>query len=315
MDARSPLALAPLALAVALGPLACGGASPDPGVTAYLRVSALGAQFETGELTTEPREMAPTLQLSSKSTRIAPGVQNRSLSGSAGPTATSVLVGLGGDVGHWIVPVGGVPDVEPIGNWIFTASLSFSSDLPLGDHVLVGRAVAADGTVGPARTLPLKAGDPSPLGALVIELAWDAPVDLDLHVHVTPSATNADGTPVKPFDVWAKTPLALPGGSHASADLAAAGVLSEDSNGRCVIDGDDVERLAFDKSFPAGDYQVRVDTFSLCGAATAQWHVRAFRNPTGEPDVIAEAYGQTIDRDAAGDHLPLSGLFALDFTP
>jgi hypothetical protein len=308
-----------LTLALALAPLGCGEATPKSGVTSYLRVAATGAQFVAGDLTTEDRSKSPTVAITSRNTRVFPGAQNRTVTGSAGGTATAVLLGLKGDSGHWLVPVGGVPDLDVEGNVAMSASISFSPDVPVGDQLLLGRAIDADGNVGPVKALALKVESPNdtPLGALIIELAWDTQADLDLHVHITPpdvGAQNPDGSTVKEFDVWAKQPLPLPPNDRMAADIAAAGTFGLDSNARCVIDGVRVERLIFPKpNYPAGTYDVRVDTFSLCGEATARWHVRAYQNLTGTPQILSEAYGQSIDSDTRGDHNALSGLWALHF--
>jgi hypothetical protein len=311
--------LAPgLALALALAPLGCEGQrTPPSGITAYLRVNAVGVQFAPGELTTDDRAQNPTVGISSRNTHVFPGAQNRTITGSASSTATAVLLGLQGDSGHWLIPVGGVPDLEVEGNVAMNASISFSPELPVGAQKLIGRAVAANGDVGPAEILALTVDDPNalPMAALIIDLTWDTEADLDLHVHVTPDdvgAMNPDGTTVKPFDVWEKQPLGMPPGAATQAQIDAAGALSFDSNARCIIDGARVERLLYVKpNYPVGTYDVRVDTFSLCGEATARWHVRAYRNTTGTPETILESYGQSIDSDTLGSHNAASGLWAL----
>jgi hypothetical protein len=303
------LPLVALGLAATLG--GCGaGASPASGLSAYLRATATGAQFVPGELGTEPGAMTPTVQINSSNTHVFPGAQGRTLTGTASGDATAVLIGLQGDSGHWLIPVGGVPDLSSgiEGALAVTASLSYSPELPTGERLLVGRAVALDGTVGPAKTLALKIDSSVPTAALVVSLAWDTPADLDLHVHVTPD----DGS--KPFDVWQGAPTALAPGAHTDAEWAAAGHLVLDSDARCVSDGRRLEQLVFDKAAPpAGTYDVRVDTFSLCGEATARWSVSASTNPAGTPDTFLAAFGQSIDRDTVADHNALSGLYALTF--
>jgi len=66
---------------------------------------------------------------------------------------------------------------------------------------------------------------------------------------------------------------------------------------------------------PPGPYEVRVDTFSLCGEATARWHVTAFTSPAGVPTLIQEAFGQSTDRDTLASHGAESGVLALSFSP
>jgi hypothetical protein len=310
MTTRRLTASSALGFVLALAPLGCGGESPASGLSAYLR--ATNAQFEPGELASVgvPGDAAkPSVDnVKSNNSHVFPGAQGRTVTGSVTGTSTALLVGLAGDTAHWLVPVGGIADLDVEGNVLFTTALSFSPDLPAGDRNLVFRAVDEDGVVGPAQTLALKVDDPTPKGALIIELQWDTQADLDLHVHITP-----DDATVKPFDVWEKAPTALPAGALNDADVKAAGQLSLDSNARCSIDGVRLERLVFDTTYPVGTYEVRVDTFSLCSEATSRWHAKAYRNTTGTSQTIVEAYGQSIDRDTLGSHNATSGLFALIF--
>jgi hypothetical protein len=145
-------------------------------------------------------------------------------------------------------------------------------------------------------------------------VAWDTEADLDLHVRI-PNPTN-DKMPT--YDVWAKAPRALPpppeGTDYTPAELDAGGRLLFDSNAQCVIDGQRYEELVFPMGVPAGPIEVRVDTFSLCGEATARWHAEAFLN-TDPKQVLAEAFGQSGDRDTVGMHTGGSGTLAFTFTP
>jgi len=102
--------------------------------------------------------------------------------------------------------------------------------------------------------------------------------------------------------------------------VAAAGYLDFDSNAACVIDGRRQENVIFslppdDNSFvpvppPSGEYIVRVDTFSLCGQAAAQWEVQV-NTPSGA--VVNPATWESTDSDTRGDHGPGAGRLALDF--
>lgn len=309
---RGATALA-LALAAGLLGLGCDGADPSSGLTAYLR--ATNAQYSYGELGDGDAFPLPRVDLiKSNNTRVVPGTQGRSVSGSVSGTASAVLVGLAGDTAHWIVPTGS-PDLEMPGNFTFATTLSFSPDLPAGPRALRFRAISATGELGPAQALALKVDDPTPVGQLVIQLEWDTEADLDLHLRV-PDTMNTK-TPY--FDVWAKGPRALPpqNPDYTPAELEAGGRLLFDSNAQCVIDGQRHEEIVFPTTtIPAGPFEVRVDTFSLCGEATARWHVRAFRNTGTAPfELVAEAYGQSTDRDTAFAHTGGSGVLAFTFTP
>ena len=292
----------------------CGGESPQSGLTAYLRVA--NAQFEPGELTAEEGAAAPTVNtIKSANTHVFPGALSRSITGSVSGSAVAVLIGLEGDDAHWLVPVG-VRDIETMVDWTFSASLSYSPDLPLGTRALRFRAIDAAGNLGPVQSLSLKVEFPALAGALIIQLTWDTEADLDLHVRITdPTA------PMGFYDVWNKAPLALPpkasGDTYTRAETTAAGRLLFDSNEQCVIDGQRHEEIVFPipgDAPPPGPYQVRVDTVSLCAEATARWHVAAFTNPAGTPTLIQEAFGQSTDRDTIATHGADSGVLAFTFS-
>jgi len=320
---------------VATGAAACSDASSDPGLNAWLRVVGTGTcspsagqpacvQYVPGELTTAAAADAPTVLGINVTTNIVfPGVVDRPLSGSA-KGSTAVLIGLPGDIGHWIAPTG-LPDTEVEGAFVFQARFSMSPLLPLDppDRMIVFRAVDAQGQVGPPLSQPIKVKAlASPLGIsldglpIVITLQWDTEADLDLKVRV-PNAVN----PTVPIDVWTKHRVALPTPGPADppytdAEVDKVGQLDYDSNANCVIDGLRQENVAFQeaapspKAAPSGTYEVRVDATSLCGQATARWHAYAIANGT---DLIGEAYGQMLDIDTQGSHGPATGTLAFTF--
>lgn len=296
-----------LTLALLLAPLGCGGADPQSGVTAYLRASGAGVQFVPGELTTEGGAAEPTVEtINNGNAQIFPGAQGRSSGGTVSSTSAAVLMGLEGDSGHWLVPVG-VRDSAPPFNYTFSTSVSFSPDLPTGPRSLIFRAVDAAGSIGPAQTLALRVADTFPTGNLVIALIWDTEADLDLHVRI-PNPND----PAKPIDVWSRAPRALPPKmqgepDYTAAELAAGGGLTRDSNGQCVIDGQRHEEVVFPGAVPTGPIEVRVDTFSLCGEPTAHWWVGAL-DAGGEK--IVEKRGQSLDRDTYTSHGAASGTLA-----
>jgi hypothetical protein len=84
-------------------------------------------------------------------------------------------------------------------------------------------------------------------------------------------------------------------------------VLDFDSNSQCVIDGHDREQASW--AMPdAGHYVVRVDTFSLCGRASAGWQLSA----TLDGNPLAQTDGISVVEDTYGPHQRGSGLTALE---
>ena len=78
-----------------------------------------------------------------------------------------------------------------------------------------------------------------------------------------------------------------------------------------MIDGRRQENVIFTEPPPAGQYIVRVDTFSLCGQASAQWQVTVTA-PDG--DVVNPATWQSMDADMRGPHGLGAGGWRCDFT-
>lgn len=310
------------ALLIAAATAGCGGASADPGLDAYLRLS--GAQFVPGAIDSlsatpdagvaDGGTPAPVVSgINIRTNTVAPGVQNLPLSGDV-ENGTSVLVGLAGDSGHWIVPAPTV-DFLLVNNYVFETRLSLSPSTPPGPQALLFRGVSADGTVGPALQVDVNVTSALPAGALVIGLTWDTNADLDLHV-LAPNPND----PTTPIEIWSKAPVGLPPhvpgqppltGADLAAAQAAAGKLDFDSNANCVIDGRRQENVVFTQGPPPGTYVVRVDTFSLCGQPDAQWQASA---ALGDGTPAGSARWESVDTDTRGSHGPGAGRTAFTFT-
>ena len=309
---------------LAMGAAACSDAISDPGLNAMFRLSGTGVQYVPGSLGSEPAAEAPTALLPNVSSNMVfPGASDRPISG-AGMGSTAVLIGLDGDVGHWIAPTG-IRDSDVEGAFDYQARFSISPLMPLDppNRTIILRAVDAQGQVGPARLFPIKViPPPSPLMVpldgqpLVVTLQWDTEADLDLKVRV-PNTANPDA----PIDVWTKHRSALPtlGPSdppYSDDDAKDVGTLDYDSNSNCVLDGLRQEDVVFTqaapspKAAPSGTYEVRVDAASLCGQVTARWHAYAI---AADGTVRGEAYGQALDVDTQGSHGPTSGTLAFRF--
>lgn len=296
---------------VALG---CGGASSESGITAYLQIA--NSQFVPGALVADADAGAsgPAIHgVNFLTTNVHPGIENLPLSGDV-QDGTSVLIGLAGDAGYWIVPT---PFLDPQvpNNFQFQTKMSFSPLTPTGAQILVLRGVDTRGNIGPAQQFTLTVTPPVPSGALVFTLEWDTESDMDLHV-VVPNPND----PTTPIEIWEKTPVGLPPrvpgtppltGDDLTAALAAAGKLDFDSNAACVIDGRRQENVIFSEPPPSGDYIVRVDAFSLCGQADAQW--TAFANTPDGP-IGTTARWEATDTDTRGTHGVGAGRLAFTFS-
>lgn len=291
------------------------GASPKSGIGGLFSVS--GAQYIPGELTTAPMADAPTMQTINLNTVLFPGAVGRPLGGS-GNGSSSVLVGMAGDIGHWVLPTG-IPDAENPGAFAFqqtTVSLAPQTPLDPPTRDVIFRAVDEDGNIGPAMILSVRIQSltlSTTPASLRVTLTWDTEADLDLKLRVpVPNPTAKQ----KPYvDVWSKFPVALPpvgngAPAHTAAEIDAAGKLDFDSNAQCAIDGRLQENITFPQTPPSGDYEVRVDATSLCGQVAAQWHAVVFANDV----MVGQAYGQVGDIDTQVSHGPATGTLAITFS-
>jgi hypothetical protein len=180
----------------------------------------------------------------------------------------------------------------------FGATAEFSTGIVPGNYTLVVRAVDENGNFGLPKT-QLLVGEDSPtnpplVGDLVVSLTWDNDANLDLHV------VQPDG-----FELYwndQSTASETDGGSYGSIDY--------NSNANCVIDGLNREDAIWQQEPPPGQYTVRVDATSLCGAPIANWHVQAIYR--GKQ--IAQASGVATDASTRGSHGVGSGVLALQFT-
>jgi hypothetical protein len=306
----------------------CGG---QPASTAAADVEPLrveGAQFAAGPLPGLPpppaaahpgRLEAPTvIDVQIQTNAVAPGAAGLDFSGHASPGAQTIEVrfaDLGS--GYWIVPTQ-VPD--PSANnalfWQFTAD--FGHDIPAGPHPLLFAAVDANGTSGTQTSFPFCVDTPVPDNfnacspktappAAVLSLTWNTPVDLDLIVQ-TPTGAKVGGKGAS---------TAPPGSSVKAASSGDNGVLDHDSNRNCAIDGIQREDIVWQKSPPAGLYEVWIDLFRSCGQSAVSFSVSlwiAESNGDGGQHLVQQprlAAGELLGSQANGGASP--GLFVGSF--
>ena len=291
-------ALASLALAAA-----CGGTTPDAGLSGLLRVE--GGMYFPGTLEAAPADAVnpgpAVISVFNSLTTVVPGERGKPVSGTVASSATAVALGLSGDRGYFVLlaapPALDAPDLPT-----FAATLSFSADLPLGPQTLVVRAADGRGVLGAPAFVPLSSVLSAPAGALVVSLRWDTESDLDLHV-VVPGGV----------EVWAHNinsyQLPPPGTAVDPLAWQQGGILDFDSNAGCVIDGRRQEDVVWQAAPPAGTYVVRVDTASLCGTPAARWTADAVLNGVS----LGAAQGEALPSDVRFSKGAGSGVQALVF--
>jgi hypothetical protein len=280
---------------------ACDAASSDSARDAMLQVP--DAQWRPGPLPDPAGGPDVVLFEGLRPTVIVPTV-GEPLHGAAGPGATAVAVMMDGDAGAWLYPAG-APSVELPTSPSFDRRVGFAQTIPLGPITLSAVAFDADGRPGAPTTLPLVAmAAPPPTGTLVVSLVWLGPADFDIHV-VDPLGGEA----------WAEDPNTWeppPPGSGPPDPNAwmTGGILTHDANADCHRDGAPAEHVVWQMPPPPGDYLVRVDTRSLCGAPTATWAVSV---QYGD-QILASTRGTSLPDDVLQPHGPGSGVLAARFT-
>lgn len=289
--------LAALAALVALG--ACGG---ERAPTAYAEpIKVRTAVFKPGPL---PGTLAasdagavggPRVTLVELTSGLArAGQAGKTLGGRTSPDAAAIAVAFdGAGSGYWLQPTG-FPDPTRRGELSFNMQIDFAPDAPTGNQHLTFAAIDVNGVAGQqvqselciAGLVPdnLNACAPTlpPPGA-VISLSWDGAADLDLEV------TTPDGRVVD-----RRHPSTAGKGASVAA-VADGGVLDNDAQGGCRPQGPQRENLVWQTAPPAGPYQLRVNLFDACGAASAAFQVTLYTaEPTG-PDT-----SQLVERDRKG---------------
>jgi hypothetical protein len=298
------------AAALSAAVASCGdGASPASNLEASLRLSGAGVQYVPGPLVDDPTAVGPAVHAVSAAFHVFPGAIGRSVGGTVEAGSAAVLVGLDGDVGHYVIPISGA-DLDNPPDLVFAAQASFAKTLGVGPASLRARAVAANGSVGPGASQGLSVDAAPVAGTLVVSLTWDTEADLDLHVVTPPSMPDG-----KPVELWSgnRTTLlprsALEGGPYTDEELATAGVLDFDSNSQCLIDGALAENVSWQVPPPAGHYIVRVDTFSMCGQPAARWTLTVTLD--GTP--LGTFAGLSTESDTRFAHKAGAGLTVFEF--
>lgn len=169
--------------------------------------------------------------------------------------------------GYWVEPLRGPDAVNP-GEYTWSLDAQFSRALAPGRHRLLFAAIDEQGRAGTQLDVALCADSEVPDNQnaclpsqkpppLVVSLAWDVNVDLDLQVR-TPDGELVDAK--HPQTSTGEPPQVL-------------GHLDLDSNAGCVIDGVRRENLVFDRAAPSGEYSVYANLFESCGKPSVRFDV------------------------------------------
>ena len=278
--------------------VACEGTQADEGRDALIQVE--DAQFFRSAMPTSedgPKVLSTTLR-----SRARAGSVSQSAAGELERAASSVAIGLAGDVGYWVVPAG-LPSPSAPDAPTFNVVFSVSERLTPGPRQVLLRGVSGDGKFGPPLVQSLDIlGSEASIGRLVISLTWNNRADLDLHV-VLPSGVEIFKRNPTEYERPPASAGPVPPGSPTDG-----GVLDRDSNAQCVSDGRRAENVVWTEAPPTGHYLVRVDTYSLCTEPNAVWRLEARLNGVR----IGAAQGTSTENDLRFDHNRGGGVLALE---
>ena len=262
-----------------------------------MRVS--GAQYQRGSLT--PGDGPAVVALNLSRSAVTQGDADLHVSGTLVPEANAVALWLEGDRGFWLLAAS-LPDVTVPDDPTFSVSAALARDAPAGARTLQVAALSRAGVPGPFTSTALEIhAPPEPTGPLIISLRWDTNADLDLHV--------VDGAGV---EIWARNPnswQAVPGAPPDPNAWKQGGLLDLDSNGQCVIDGRNQERVVWTSPPPAGHYLVRVDAFSMCGQSASDWNVEV----TWQGQPLVATRGVATAASSRPPHDLGAGVLAVEF--
>lgn len=271
-----------------------------------------------------PMKSAPLVtSIETASGIIGIGQQDRALVGRSSDSAYAIALRFAEvGTGWWVLPV---QDADPMfpGERDFQLRYAVGGGIPPGLHALQLAAVDDRGRRGPIFPLDVCVRDPDvpdnlngcdpkiPPPAVVVALAWDRPVDLDLVIETpagkriawkSPSSAPSDGT-------------AIPAEQLKDPKL---GRLIRDSNADCVIDGRNSEAVVWQESPARGDYLVYADLFDACGEPGTLFAITVYvRRERDDGTFFLEqterAIGSLLDLQAVGG--AGAPLYVMSFEP
>lgn len=293
--------------------LGCSGEPLTRALSEPLRLP--DAQFREGELPGLPPLTAEEINAGAKpQTPVVTGINlgnaiiparepGRAFSGLSSRDTKAIGVRFAElGTGYWLLPTRGADAVNGGEiEWSFRAA--FGDSVPTGRQQLLLAGFDADGHAGNQVGLTLcmssevpdngNACDPTAAPpALVVSLAWDTAVDLDLRV-ITPGGKIVDSK--NPSTVEADAD------GNLDPDEPGSGVIAYDSFASCKADGRRRENLVFQTRPARGTYLVYANLYSACGKPGVTFDVSVFNEARGdEPGTrkLAETFQQAAQLQA-----------------
>lgn len=286
-------------LALLLGACEASPSLPGLGLDQQLRVR--GAQLQRGALPED--EGGPSVtQVLTPQLQVRRGEGTVQLGGRLGADGVSLLVHAFGDDAHWQVAPAGF-DFVVTDELLFGTELEFSHAIRSDTVEVELQAVDAMGRPGAIVTRTFELAPDVPPSQLLVSLAWDAPVDLDLYVELP------TGVVVGPKNINAFEPL--PGVQPPADGTTLGGYHDYDANQGCELDLRNRENVVWQVPPPSGTYRVYAALFSACDAAAVNFEVHASEGDTSLANAGGTQYAFDARTHPADDEAP--GLLVLEF--
>lgn len=290
-----------LALCAVILAGACGDDPSLPGMGLGLRVRVADAQLQRGGLL-EPSGGPDVTQVTTPQLVVRRGEGTVQIGGRLGAQGVSLLVHAVGDSDHWQVAPDGF-DFVIADELLFGAELEFSHSVATDQVDVELQAVDGEGRAGPPVLRTFEVSSDVPPSELLVSLAWDAPVDLDLHVEL-PS-----GVVVGPKNTNANEPI--PGMITPPDGAMTGGYHDYDSNQHCGLDLRNRENVIWEITPPRGTYRVYVELFSPCDVEAANLEVAVLQGEASIANAGATMYAFDARKHARDGDPP--GLLVLEF--
>jgi hypothetical protein len=279
---------------------ACAGAPSEFGPGLHLQLRVADAQLQSGRIN-GGRGGPQVSQVLRPQPEVARGDATVKLNGRLAPNGVALHLQAVGDPDQWVLSADGFDFVVP-DELRFGATLELSHAIQSDELIL--RLAASDkrGRLGPVTETTFTLLPDPPPAHLLVSLAWDAPVDLDLYV------ADANGVVIGAKNVNALqpgTPVLSP------EEAALGGHLELDSNQHCVIDNRNRENVLWMEEPPPGEYTIYAHLFSPCDAHTV--HMEATAHLQGELLVRVGAAQYAFDARDHPDDGAAPGLFLATF--
>ncbi len=287
--------------AIPLCAMAC--AVPDsafgPGLDQQLRVA--GAQLRRGALPRDGGGPSVT-QLVRPQPEVFRGDATVELSGRLGPGGVVLNLQAEGDDKHWQLRADGFDFVVP-DELLWGAQLAFSHSITVDTLPVRLQAVDERGIAGPVERTSFVVSEDIPASELLVSVAWDSAVDLDLHVE-TPDGTVVGAKNTSSFDP-------APGEVPPADAWMDAGYIEYDSNQQCRLDLRNREDVVWLSPPPAGTYRVYVNLYSACTRASVNFSVQVQRRQDVTDEATSTLYAFDAREHPERDAAP--GLLMLEF--